>query len=177
MRDLVARASSPAHVIAVTSATSAATAWGLVTELRLDADNSRVSFLLDARRELYAALGLVRSVRATFTWHSWRNALGALAFPRQCCRGRVPTLNAGDPWQQGGVFVVARDGSILFAHRDEAPGWPKVDEPAFARALAQLAGERGAPGDPGGAPKQRGRRRGAALRIGASLVSQAQARE
>ena len=102
-------------------------------------DPERVSFLLDPRRELYGALGLVRSVRKTFTWHSWRNVFGALAFPRQCCRGRVPTVNAGDPWQQGGVFVVCPSGEVLFAHRDEAPGFPKVNEREFARALEALA--------------------------------------
>ena len=136
MRALVRACDSSARVIAVSSATDAATAWGVSEELRLAPED--VPFLIDPERALYAALGLARSVRATFAWHSWRNVFGALAFPRQCCRGRVPTLNAGDPWQQGGVFVVDRSGVLLFAHRDEAPGWPKVDAAAFARALRRL---------------------------------------
>jgi hypothetical protein len=121
-------------------------AAGLLEETGLDARAARLSLLCDPGRGAYAALGLRRGVARTFTWRRWANVAGLLAFPVQaCCRRRLPGVNAGDPWQQGGTFVYGPRGSPpTFALREETPGWPALDEAALLdgvrAALAMAAG-------------------------------------
>ena len=131
------------RVVAISSATDAPTAHGMSQELGLAA-NPNFVFLLDPKKEAYAALGLRRSIVATFIWRRWRNLVGFLSFGGQaCCRRRIPFVNAGDAFQQGGVFVVGSGGTLLFEHRDTTPGWPLLDEAVFLTAVrAALAEER-----------------------------------
>lgn len=48
-------------------------------------------------------------------------------------------MNAGDPWQQGGIFVMAPSGQQLFTLREESPGFPRPDWPLFTNACRKLA--------------------------------------
>lgn len=123
-------------VVAVGSGWPSAAA-ALVDELRLDARACGLRVLADPQREAYRHLRAHRGVLRTFTWTRWANVLGFLAFPAElCCRRRVPGLNAGDPWQQGGTFVLAARGQReLYALREEAPGWPALDEAALVSAV------------------------------------------
>ena len=113
-------------------------AAGLLEEAGLgDARSARLTLLCDPGRGAYAALGLRRGVARTFTWRRWANVAGLLAFPVQaCCRRRLPGVNAGDPWQQGGTFVLAAGGGReLFALREESPGAPALDGAALVAAV------------------------------------------
>lgn len=153
-------------VFAVSPASDAATAYGLVADAGLAA-RPAFTLVLDPTLALYRALGVRRSVCATFTWRRWRNIVGAAAFPFQaCCRGRVPFVTGGDPWQQGAVFVFGSDAA-LFVHRDVSPGWPMLDEPAFAvaarAAAAEVAAAAGVDED-GGRTAPRGARAGSRRR-------------
>jgi hypothetical protein len=95
-----------------------------------------VAVLCDEGRRIHAALGLHRSVARTFTFRrGWGNVAGLLSFPFQACaKGRLPGVNAGDPWQQAGVFVLPASGEVAFAHREESPGWPVLDAVALRAA-------------------------------------------
>ena len=71
----------------------------------------------DPARATYRALELRRSIAATFNMatvrHAWR------AFKAGHRQGRTQ----GDPWQQGGVFVIpAGGGAPVFAYRSQAGG-------------------------------------------------------
>jgi hypothetical protein len=125
---------------------SARVARGVLGEQRLD--SSQVLMLVDPARAAYRALALKRGVVRTFTWRKKENAAGAKDFPRQCCvHGRLPMVNAGDPWSQGGVFVYGSGGGRpLYALREESPGWPGIDEPAFVAAVKKAAGVKGGGG-------------------------------
>ena len=123
-----------------------------------------VTLLCDPSRQLHAALQLRRGVARTFTWRlGWSNVRGCLAFPYElCCKGRAPGLNAGDPWQQGGVFLLDAAALPVFEHREESPGGPLLDAAALQAAAArtEVAGARrgaGAGAAERGAQRQRRR--------------------
>lgn len=112
-------------------------AKGLLEELGIDASACNLRLLADPRRQAYAHLRAHRGVLRTFTWRKWANVLGLFAFPRECCcRRRLPGVNAGDPWQQGGTFVLSDDGRTeLYALREESPGFPALDGGALVAAV------------------------------------------
>ncbi len=126
------------QLVAIGSGT-AKVARGVMSEQKLDA--SQVLMLVDPQRVAYRALALHRGVVRTFTWRKPENAAGAKDFPRQCCmRGRLPMVNAGDPWSQGGVFVYGMGGGKpVYFLREESPGWPGIDAPAFVAAAKKAA--------------------------------------
>jgi len=65
----------------------------------------------DPSRESFRALALVRGVRATFNLKSARQALRTLS------NGYRQGRTRGDPWQQGGVLVIAPPSDILMVGR------------------------------------------------------------
>lgn len=96
----------------------------------------------DPGLESYRQMGLVRGVSRTFKWKRRDNVLGLLLYPFNCCCRCLCPCTAGDPWQQGGVFIFGPAGESvsvrpLFEHRDESPGWPLLDVKAFAEGLAR----------------------------------------
>lgn len=111
-------------------------ARGFIDDSGIDAKTSRLRMLADPERAAYTHLQLNRGVVRTFTWRKWANLMGFLGFPYECCcRRRMPGLNAGDPWQQGGTFVFAAGGKhALLEHREESPGWPALDQEALVSA-------------------------------------------
>lgn len=120
-----------------------ATSHGVAKELGLcePATAAWASFLCDEDAELYNALAAHRGVLRTFTWKKWANVVGLCASFAQCCKGRLPQVNAGDPWQQGGVFVCGAKGTMLFEHRETSPGWPPLQHDAFLAAAKRAAGK------------------------------------
>jgi hypothetical protein len=74
--------------------------------------------LVDPLRRLFAAVGMRRSLWASLHWRLFVNAWRAWrAGFRQ---GRVQ----GDPWQQGGLLLLAADGRIVHRQVDRAGGDP-----------------------------------------------------
>lgn len=73
-----------------------------------------------------------------------KRGVGATLGPRSAIRGLSATLNghrqtrlAGDPWQQGGVFVIDRTGRIVYEQRNEDAG-ARPDRNAILAALEGL---------------------------------------
>jgi hypothetical protein len=72
--------------------------------------------LVDNEKRTYKALELAHGVASTMTAAGGLRALGALA------RGHIQTTTKGDPYQQGGVLVVAAGGRPVFFQRSEFAG-------------------------------------------------------
>jgi len=71
---------------------------------------------VDPKREAFQALGLYRGVLRTLGPSSlWQIAAARRAGFRS---GRL----AGDPWQQGGTFVLGPGENVRFAYRDRMAG-------------------------------------------------------
>ena len=71
---------------------------------------------VDPRREAYQAFDLAHGVGATLNLESITHGLRAFAGGFR--QGAVQ----GDPWQQGGVFLVMPDGSMPYAYRSRSAG-------------------------------------------------------
>ena len=82
----------------------------------------------DPSLETYRTLGMRRGVWATVA------PTTLVAVARALLRGRRQTSVQGDPWQQGGVYVVARGGTILYAQANRNA----ADRPDVDAALAAL---------------------------------------
>lgn len=94
-----------------------------------------ITVLTDPSLDLYRALGMKRSVIATLGPQTW---LGAA---RSVARGHIQTDRQGDPWQQGGLFAMARGGKIVYRRpNQDAADRPDLD--AALRALAKVAVQR-----------------------------------
>ena len=110
-----------------------------------EARRLRLRAAVDPQRLVFARFGVARGVVNTFSWSRrrfWANFEGLLRFPLECClRGRLPGLNAGDPWQQSATLVLAPAGGAggarreLYALRETAPGAPALDAAALAAAV------------------------------------------
>lgn len=119
---------------------------------KLQAAGWRIRMAVDPSLSTYAAFGLYRGVARTFVWRRLSNAAGLFLSCWQCCvRGRLPMHNAGDPWQQGGLFVLVPDQgsksskvSLAFEHRETNPGWPLLDMDGFIAALVTATGKKDA---------------------------------
>ena len=139
--DIIAAVPATTTIIAVTTSTDADAAWSLIDEIGV-ARRPHFEFLIDPTASLYTILGLHEGVLATLTWRRWRNIIGALAFPFQlCCKGRIPYVNAGQPFQQGGVFAFDATGRCMFEHRETSPAWPPLDADRLRAVLATSHGE------------------------------------
>ena len=84
--------------------------------------------LTDPSLDTYRALGMRRGVAETLSLRSSVSAVGALL------RGNMQTRTQGDPWQQGGLMVLDRQGRILFLQRNRDAG----DRPDLDAALKTL---------------------------------------
>lgn len=82
----------------------------------------------DPDREAYRALGLRRDLRATLNLSTIRRAYKSFR------QGNRQVGTQGDPWQQGGVFVVKSDSEIAFAYASEFAG----DHPPIENVLEAL---------------------------------------
>lgn len=81
----------------------------------------------------YAALGMKRGVLAALASPS------VVASTARALRGGFRQEGVqGDPWQLGGVFVVAPGGAVRYAHASRAAG----DHPTVDAILAALRTER-----------------------------------
>jgi hypothetical protein len=70
----------------------------------------------DPRRGAYRALNLRRSVRSSINLTSLGRAFEALR------GGYRQTATQGDPWQQGGVFVILPSSEIVYAYASKTAG-------------------------------------------------------
>ncbi len=93
------------------------------------AESLRCDVYVDPERIAYRAAGLRRGVRTT------ANLTTAAASARALRGGFRQTSIAGDPWQQGGAFVIDRGGAIRFAYVSRTAG----DHPEPADLLEALA--------------------------------------
>jgi hypothetical protein len=71
---------------------------------------------VDPGRRVYEALDLAHGVGATFNWNAISNGLRAFT------GGHRQGALEGDPWQQGGVFLVMPDGSMPYTYRSASAG-------------------------------------------------------
>jgi alkyl-hydroperoxide reductase/thiol specific antioxidant family protein len=95
-----------------------------------------IAVYTDPELATYTALKLRRSVVATL------GASSALAFARATVRGHRQTSIEGDPWQQGGLIVLAPGAELLHVQRfHDAGGRPDVDA-ALAALGASSQGAR-----------------------------------
>jgi len=138
---------------------SVACGMGVLADLRSPGSGvppeQELTLLSDPGKLVFAALGCANGVRATLTATKAANTRGLWAFPWECCcRGRVPFLNAGDPWQQGGVFLLGGGGgggggngvlAPLFALRETSPGFPALNEAELVAAVAAACAQAQAP--------------------------------
>jgi len=84
--------------------------------------------LVDPGREAYRALGLRHGIGTALSWATLGNA-------RRAWQGGFrQERTQGDPWQQGGVFVVGPGAVTRFAYVSQAPG----DHPDLRDVLASL---------------------------------------
>lgn len=80
----------------------------------------------DPSLEAYKAFELRRDVRSSLNLRSLGKAISAYR------GGNRQTATKGDPWQQGGVFVVSKDGELLFRYVAQFAG----DKPTLDSILA-----------------------------------------
>ncbi len=113
---------------------------GTVEEARAFADARALPFPLytDPTRDSYRQANLRRGILSSV---NPRIALHALRAFRQ---GHRQTATQGDPLQQGGVFVIAPGGRLLFAYRSREAG-DHPDPRDILRALAADAETAAAP--------------------------------
>ena len=84
--------------------------------------------VVDPELRAYAAAGLRRGVATAINLRTAAHGLRALR------AGQRQGATQGDPWQQGGVFVITPDDRVLFAHVSQEAG----DHPDPADVVAAL---------------------------------------
>jgi hypothetical protein len=87
--------------------------------------------LCDPERKLFAAAGMRRSLWASLHWRLFTN--GLRAWRNGFRQGKVQ----GDPWQQGGVVVLANDGRLVHRQIDAVGGDP-LDATAVLAAVRDV---------------------------------------
>ena len=90
----------------------------------------RTPLFTDPDKRSYRAMGLQRSF-----------GLGLKSIARGRRAGRAgfrQGATAGDPWQQGGAALFARDGALLWSSVDDGAG-PELDVEAIQEAIGGLA--------------------------------------
>ena len=90
--------------------------------------NLQFPLLVDPDLKAYAAAGLRRDLGATLNFATLGNAVRALR------SGHRQTSVQGDPWQQGGAFIITPDGVDHYRHVSQAAG----DHPDPEEILAAL---------------------------------------
>ncbi len=95
-----------------------------------DAEHVECPLLTDPERNAYTAAKLKRSVMRSIGPRVVGHAIRAWR------AGKRQTAVRGDPWQQGGVFVIRPDNTVPFAYVSEEGG----DHPDPADVLAALDG-------------------------------------
>jgi hypothetical protein len=70
----------------------------------------------DPSLAVYEAAGMKRGVLTTLNLGAGLRSIGALR------RGAKQGRTQGDPWQQGGVLVVASNGDVLWSQASDGPG-------------------------------------------------------
>ena len=70
----------------------------------------------DPSLAVYQAAQLKRGVARTFDPRALGDTVGAFM------RGHRQGRTQGDPWQQGGVLVIAPSGDVLWQHASDRPG-------------------------------------------------------
>ena len=93
-----------------------------------EAQRIECPLFVDPDLKAYAAAGLKRGVLSSLNPRVVARGLRAFS------AGQRQGATQGDPWQQGGVFVVTPEGKVLFSHVSEEAG----DHPAVADVLAAL---------------------------------------
>lgn len=93
-----------------------------------EAEHVENPLLVDPELRAYAAAGLRRDLGSSVNVRVLGNALRALRAGKR--QGTVQ----GDPWQQGGVFVIRPDDRVDFAYVSESAG----DHPDPVDVLAAL---------------------------------------
>ena len=83
---------------------------------------------VDPELEAYAAAGLRRGLGSTLRLGVLRSGLRALR------EGHRQGRTRGDPWQQGGVFVITPAGDVLYEYISQEAG----DHPDPDQVLAHL---------------------------------------
>ena len=93
-------------------------------------DSEGIEFPLytDPDLRAYSAAGLKRSVGSSINLNVIGHGLRALS------AGKRQGATQGDPWQQGGVFVIAPRDRIVFSYVSEEAG----DHPEIGDVLASL---------------------------------------
>jgi peroxiredoxin len=89
--------------------------------------------LVDPKLEAYAAAGLRRSMASTML-----NVKSLKHGRRAMKAGHRQGKIQGDPWQQGGAFIISPDHQVHFAQVSGEAG-DHVDPMAILRALEDLA--------------------------------------
>jgi hypothetical protein len=113
-----------------------------------DSEHVESPLYVDPELRAYAAAGLKRGLASSFSPGVLLRGIRALR------EGKRQGVVMGDPWQQGGVFIIRPRGRVEFAHVSEEAG----DHPSSAAilsALDKIAGKRRTKGVT--APTRRGR--------------------
>ena len=82
----------------------------------------------DPSRATYRALRLRRGLRSAMNLHTVKRAFEAMR------AGNRQTATRGDPWQQGGVFIIDTDGTMLYRYPSEYAG----DHPPIAELVVAI---------------------------------------
>jgi len=135
--------------IAAIGSGSASCARGLLSDLKIDNNETRLHLYVDPSRHAYQYFGLHRGIRRTFIWKNPENYQGMNEFPKHCClRGRMPMINAGDPWQQGAVFIfggysglIWKNLKIIYENIETSPGWPRINYEQFIQGSQKIVQE------------------------------------
>ena len=106
-----------------------------------DSEHVECPLYVDPELRAYAAAGLKRGLRSSFSPGVVLRGLRAIREGKR----QGPTM--GDPWQQGGVFVIRPGNRVEFAYISEEAG----DHPSPAAILSAL--DRGASKKRGATPR------------------------
>lgn len=93
-----------------------------------DSEHVECPLYVDPELRAYAAAGLKRGLRSSFSPGVVLRGLRAIREGKR----QGPTM--GDPWQQGGVFVIRPGNRVEFAYISEEAG----DHPSSAEILSAL---------------------------------------
>ena len=104
--------------------------------------------VVDPDLRAYAAAGLRRSVASSLNPRALVHGLRALR------AGQMQGTTQGDPWQQGGVFVIRPDDTVAYSYISQEAG----DHPDPTEVIAALASTREPSGRNRRAPVQRKRK-------------------
>ena len=131
MRGIVDQIRAAGAELVVVGNGSAKQAKAFLAELADAGEPIDFPLLTDPGRRTYKAAGLKRSIGATLNPALLGNAVRAFK------KGHRQQGVKGDPWQQGGVFVVTPDDRVVFEQVSRAAG-DHADPGAVLAAVAAL---------------------------------------